>query len=156
MVKTVLTSLHSYWDSLFILPKGIIARIKAICRNFLWDSSADYRKAPLVGWNSVCRSKEEGGLGIKCQEIRNQAMVGRLVNWVAERRDSIWVKWVQANYIKGEDWMTYTPSPNSSWVWRRICSVKERLAPSFSTGHWSASPAGYTPAGAYDWMRGRV
>ncbi|KAL9227684.1 hypothetical protein vseg_003343 [Gypsophila vaccaria] len=66
MVKAVLSSLHSYWASTFILPKGVLERIETICRNFLWDSSADYRRVPLVAWSKVCKPKEEGGLGIKC------------------------------------------------------------------------------------------
>ncbi|KAL9244375.1 hypothetical protein vseg_018156 [Gypsophila vaccaria] len=48
ILKSVLTTLHSYWASLFVLPKGVIAKIEAVCRNFLWDNSADYRRAPLV------------------------------------------------------------------------------------------------------------
>ncbi|XP_074292731.1 uncharacterized protein LOC141619611 [Silene latifolia] len=82
LVKAVLSSM-------FVLPKGIIAKIEAVCRNFLWDNSTDYRRVPLVAWTTVCKPKEEGGLGIKDQELCNQAMVGRLVNWVAEKRNSI-------------------------------------------------------------------
>ncbi|XP_074298597.1 uncharacterized protein LOC141629507 [Silene latifolia] len=60
-------------------------------------------------------------------------MVGRLVAWVAEKKDSIWVHWVHHNHLKGKDWMAYTPSTNSSW--------------------WVIQPAGYTPAGCYKWLR---
>ncbi|XP_074290219.1 uncharacterized protein LOC141616949 [Silene latifolia] len=100
---------------MFILPKGIIKRIEAVCRNFLWDNSADYRRIPLVGWDTICRPKDEGGLGLKDQETWNKAMVGRLVDWIAVHRDSIWVHWVQHNYLKGQEWMDYKPSTNSSW-----------------------------------------
>ncbi|XP_074303189.1 uncharacterized protein LOC141637599 [Silene latifolia] len=112
IVRSVLNSLHSYWASMFIIPKGIINRIEAVCRNLLWDNSADYRRTPLVGWDTVGRPKEKVGLGLKDQEIWNKAMVGRLVNWVAENRDSIWVKRVHQNYLKGQDWKDYKPSAN--------------------------------------------
>ncbi|XP_074278599.1 uncharacterized protein LOC141602191 [Silene latifolia] len=154
IVKSVLNSLHSYWASMFVLPKGIIKRIEAVCRNFLWDNSADYRRAPLVGWDTICRPKEEGGLGIKDQEFWNKAMVGRLVDWVATQRDSIWVNWVQSNYLKGQAWKEYKPSSNSSWVWRRICKVKEEMRNGYVNGEWSVQPGGYSPAGCYDWFRG--
>ncbi|XP_074300183.1 uncharacterized protein LOC141631406 [Silene latifolia] len=154
IVKSVLNSLHSYWASMFVLPKGIIKRIEAVCRNFLWDNSADYRRAPLVGWDTICRPKDEGGLGIKDQESWNKAMVGRLVDWVATQRDSIWVNWVQSNYLKGQEWMEYKPSSNSSWVWRRICKVKEEMRNGYVNGEWSVQPGGYSPAGCYDWFRG--
>ncbi|XP_074305538.1 uncharacterized protein LOC141640755 [Silene latifolia] len=70
----------------------------------------DYRRIPLVGWDTICRPKDEGGLGLKDQESWNKAMVGRLVDWVATQRDSIWVHWVQSNYLKGQEWMEYKPS----------------------------------------------
>ncbi|XP_074300088.1 uncharacterized protein LOC141631298 [Silene latifolia] len=65
---------------------------------------------------SVLRTKDEGGLGIKDREIWNKAMVGRLVDWIAVNRDSIWVQWIHNNYLKGQDWMAYKPSMNSSWA----------------------------------------
>ncbi|XP_074298436.1 uncharacterized protein LOC141629314 [Silene latifolia] len=81
-------------------------------------------------------------------------MVGRLVDWVATQRDSIWVNWVQSNYLKGQEWMEYKPSSNSSWVWRRICKVKEEMRNGYVNGEWSVQPGGYSPAGCYDWFRG--
>ncbi|XP_074283636.1 uncharacterized protein LOC141608172 [Silene latifolia] len=154
IVKSVLNSLHSYWASMFVIPKGIIKNIEAVCRNFLWDNSADYRRTPLVGWDTICRPKDEGGLGLKDQESWNKAMVGRLVDWVSTQRDSIWVHWVQNNYLKGQEWMEYKPSSNSSWVWRRICKVKEEMRTGYVNGQWNVQPGGFTPAGCYAWFRG--
>ncbi|KAL9230930.1 hypothetical protein vseg_006218 [Gypsophila vaccaria] len=154
LIKSVLTSLHSYCASLFVLPKGIVNRVEAICRNFLWDNSMDYMRAPLVAWNKICRPKEEGGLGIKDQKLSNLAMIGRLVHWVTEHKDSLWVKWVNVNHIKDQEWMDYTPSCNSSWVWRKICGVKQVLATGYSEGSLVVQQQGYTPAGWYDWLSG--
>ncbi|XP_074282981.1 uncharacterized protein LOC141607524 [Silene latifolia] len=154
IVKSVLNSLHSYWASMFVIPKGIIKSIEAVCRNFLWDNSADYRRTPLVGWDTIFRPKDEGGLGLKDQESWNKAMVGRLVDWVSTQRDSIWVHWVQSNYLKGQEWMEYKPSTNSSWVWRRICKVKDEMRTGYVNGQWNVQPGGFTPAGCYAWFRG--
>ncbi|XP_074289530.1 uncharacterized protein LOC141614686 [Silene latifolia] len=100
---------------MFVFPKGIISRIEATCRNFLWDKSADYRRVPLVAWDKVSYSKEEGGLGLKDQETMNKSMIGRLVHWIMEEKDSIWVQWVKKNYLKGKDWLEYKPTASSSW-----------------------------------------
>ncbi|XP_074282785.1 uncharacterized protein LOC141607328 [Silene latifolia] len=154
LVQHVLNSLHSYWASLFVLPKGIIQRIEATCRNFLWDGSAEYRRSPLVAWDTICRPKQEGGLGLKNQELWNIAMVGRLVDWIATKKDSLWVQWVNANYLKGSSWQEYTATSNSSWVWRRICRVKQVIANGYSQGVWQVQRTGYTPAGCYEWLRG--
>ncbi|XP_074293135.1 uncharacterized protein LOC141620067 [Silene latifolia] len=81
-------------------------------------------------------------------------MVGRLVDWVSTQRDSIWVHWVQSNYLKGQEWMEYKPSTNSSWVWRRICKVKDEMRAGYVNGQWNVQPGGFTPAGCYAWLRG--
>ncbi|KAL9246169.1 hypothetical protein vseg_019738 [Gypsophila vaccaria] len=153
MVKAVLTSLHSYWASTFILPKGVLERIEAIYRNFLWDSSADYRRVPLVAWSKVCKPKKEGGLGIKCQETGNQALIERLAYWILEGRESLWVKWIQCNFLRSNNWINYTAPASSIWVWKKICAVKDKLVPSFTSDHWTNQPDRYTPAGAYEWLR---
>ncbi|XP_074277763.1 uncharacterized protein LOC141601387 [Silene latifolia] len=153
LVKAVLSSLHSYWALIFIIPKGIISRIEATCRNFPWDSSTDYMRVPMVAWEKICRPKEEGGLGLKDQGIMNKAMIGRLVHWITVKKDSIWVKWVQKNYLKGRDWLDYTPSTSSSWVWRRICKVKEEMLPGYTTGKWNAKSE-YSPSDCYEWLKG--
>ncbi|XP_074265980.1 uncharacterized protein LOC141588437 [Silene latifolia] len=154
LVKVVLSSLHSYWASMFIIPKGVISRIEATCMNFLWDNSADYRRVPLVAWDKLCSLKQEGGLGLKDQEAMNKAMIGRLVHWIIEEKDSIWVQWVKKNYLKGKDWLEYKPTPKSTWVWRRICKVKEEMLPGYTTSTWTAQST-YSPAACYKWLKGR-
>ncbi|KAL9226247.1 hypothetical protein vseg_002079 [Gypsophila vaccaria] len=150
LINAVLTSLHSYWATLFVLPKGILDRVETVCRNFLWDNNAEYRRVPLVAWNTICRPKEEGGLGIKNQRLCNMAMIGRLVHWVYEQKNSLWVKWVNGNYLKGQNWLDYMPGSQTSWVWRRICGVKQILLPGYSNGAWAQ---GYSPTEAYHWLR---
>ncbi|XP_074313956.1 uncharacterized protein LOC141649156 [Silene latifolia] len=65
MVQAVLTSLYTYWTSIFLIPKGVLRKIDSICRNYLWDGSCIYVRTPLVNWDQVCSPKKEGGLGLK-------------------------------------------------------------------------------------------
>ncbi|XP_074315079.1 uncharacterized protein LOC141651259 [Silene latifolia] len=71
-------------------------------------------------------------------------MVGRLVDWIAEKRDSIWVHWVSQNYLKGQNWLDYQPSAGSSWVWRRICRVKQKISTGYVDGKWAIQDQGFT------------
>ncbi|XP_074313817.1 uncharacterized protein LOC141649012 [Silene latifolia] len=50
--------------------------------------------------------------------------------------------------------MEYQPSNNSSWVWRRICRVKQIIAAGYVDGVWDVQHTGYTPAGCYEWLKG--
>ncbi|XP_074298606.1 uncharacterized protein LOC141629519 [Silene latifolia] len=154
LVKAVLTTLHSYWASLFVLPKGIIAKVEAVCRNFLWDNCADYHRVPLMAWETVCKPKAKGGLGIKNLEMMNKALIGKLVNWIAEDKDIIWVKWVKHNHLKGVNWWQYQPGANTSWVWRRVCRVKQDLVAAYTNGAWDIQGVGFTTASCYQWLMG--
>ncbi|XP_021718631.1 uncharacterized protein LOC110686347 [Chenopodium quinoa] len=57
LANVVLMSLHTYWATLFIVPKMILEGVMAICRNFIWDGKAIYSRAPPIAWDIVCRPK---------------------------------------------------------------------------------------------------
>ncbi|XP_074283047.1 uncharacterized protein LOC141607595 [Silene latifolia] len=58
--NSVLNTLHNYWSSIFLIPKMVIYKIVAVCRNYLWDGGTEYQRAPLVAWDQVCCSKKLG------------------------------------------------------------------------------------------------
>ncbi|XP_074298687.1 uncharacterized protein LOC141629610 [Silene latifolia] len=98
-INSVLNTLHNYWASIFLIPKCAIHQIEAICRNFLWDNSTEYNRAPLVAWNDICHvrtpaptchTKKEGGLGIKNAGMWNVASVGKLVHWLYTKADRLY------------------------------------------------------------------
>ncbi|KAL0294405.1 UNVERIFIED_CONTAM: hypothetical protein Sangu_3219200 [Sesamum angustifolium] len=64
LIKSVLTTLHTYWASAFILPKGVLKTLEKKMRQFLWQGSAGSRNAK-VAWAWITKPKEEGGLGIR-------------------------------------------------------------------------------------------
>ncbi|XP_074313823.1 uncharacterized protein LOC141649019 [Silene latifolia] len=82
LVNSVLTALYSYWVNIFVIPKGVLNKVNVICRNYLWDGSADYIRVPLVSWEKVCSPKHEGGLGIRDSLAWNYATIGKLVWWI--------------------------------------------------------------------------
>ncbi|XP_074306378.1 uncharacterized protein LOC141641622 [Silene latifolia] len=122
--------------------------------NFLWTGDAEYHRVPLVAWQKVCCSKKEGGLGVKDARVWNIATVGKLVNWIYTKAYRLWVLWIDHVYMKGADWNSYQPPPDSNWNWRNICKVRTMLAAGFQGTQWLASPTGYTVASGYQWMQG--
>lgn len=49
---------------------------------------------------------------------------------VADKQDSLWVKWVNNVHIKDQNWLTYIIETSCSWYWKQICKMKE-LAKAF-------------------------
>lgn len=153
LVNSVLLNLHSYWASIFVLPKKVIDGVTAVCRNYLWDGRAISSKTPLIAWDFVCRDKKMGGLGYKESHTWNYALLGKYIWSVATKADNLWVKWIDHVYLKGRDWKQYVPSSNVSWYWRQLTQIKDKFRSGFSGDKWQFGKNGYSASSGYQWLR---
>ena len=79
LVNSVLSTLHSYFMSIYKLPKWVIKRIDMLWRAFLWKGSNRVNGFNcLVNWDSVYKFKEQGGLGVNDLAQMNHAL---LIEW---------------------------------------------------------------------------
>ncbi|KAF8402130.1 hypothetical protein HHK36_013082 [Tetracentron sinense] len=65
LIQSVLNSFHHYWCSVFCLPQAIIGAIEKLFAKFIWAGPEMQRATYKVAWESICRPKVEGGLGIR-------------------------------------------------------------------------------------------
>ena len=70
LINSVLTSLPMFMLSFLEIPKGVLKRLDFYRSHFFWQSDQHKRKYRLTKWNIVCRSKDQGGLGIEVLEIK--------------------------------------------------------------------------------------
>ncbi|KAL0293830.1 UNVERIFIED_CONTAM: hypothetical protein Sradi_6917800 [Sesamum radiatum] len=97
-------------------------------RDFLWKGSSG-RGYAKVAWVNVCKSKEEGGLGIRSILHMNQALMLKHV-WRVLQEDprSIWVAWVlRYRLSKHTIWTQNTSS--ATWCWKKLIKVSRLLQP---------------------------
>ncbi|XP_074289139.1 uncharacterized protein LOC141614280 [Silene latifolia] len=153
LVNSVLTSLYTYWMSIFVIPKGVLHRLNSIYRNYLWDGSVDHLRVPPVSWAKICSPKKEGGLGLRDSFVWNVAVMGKLVWWIFFNPDKLWVKWISGIYLKGRTWTAYVPSGDVSWGWRTTCRVRDKLSSGYSQGQWLLGIKGYTMQSGYEMLR---
>ena len=64
LIKSSMSSLPLYYMSLFPVPQGVIKKITAIQRQFLWSGSLDKNSMSLVKWETIQLPKNLGGLSI--------------------------------------------------------------------------------------------
>ncbi|VFQ99819.1 unnamed protein product [Cuscuta campestris] len=66
-------------------------------RNFLWSSSPEYKRFPLIKWEEVCRSKYEGGLGLK--NLQNRDLKNKSI-WTFESKHDDCYYWKKMMLIR--------------------------------------------------------
>ncbi|GJZ40961.1 putative reverse transcriptase domain, reverse transcriptase zinc-binding domain protein [Tanacetum coccineum] len=124
LVISVLSSMHIYWASVFILPMGIINHIEQLMSGFLWCQGDMKRGKAKVSWEDVCLPKQEGGLGIRRLENFNVALMSTHVWKIVTRKDSLWVKWIHAYKLKKRSFLDVKMASNVSWGWRKLLQIR--------------------------------
>jgi hypothetical protein len=103
LLKSVLTSLPIYQNSIMLAPKSIINKIDTLLRIFLWEGGRQTeRKLHLVSWEKLKKTILEGGLQIRDVATQNLAM-GEKILWSLVSSKSSWSKEVLwKKYFQGK------------------------------------------------------
>ncbi|KAL0294623.1 UNVERIFIED_CONTAM: hypothetical protein Sangu_3214200 [Sesamum angustifolium] len=122
LIKSVLSTLHMHWASVFILPKGVLKLLERKMRTFLWQGPSGGRQAK-VAWDQICKPKAEGGLGLRSLIIMNQALILKQL-WRVLQNDgsSIWVDWIQRYRLRHSTLWTFNCT-TGSWCWKKMLKL---------------------------------
>ena len=77
LIKSVLSSIPTYFLSLFPLPASVANRLEALQRSFLWGSFGSDFKFHLVRWGIVKQLISLGGLGVRDLRLFNEVLFGK-------------------------------------------------------------------------------
>ncbi|KAL9810210.1 putative reverse transcriptase zinc-binding domain-containing protein [Arabidopsis thaliana] len=111
-------------ESSLVLPKGFYKKIDNLCSAFLWKNTTSSARGARVAWKDICKTKEEGGLGIR--SLEEFATVFRLKQvWhLFTRRGSLWVMWLDHNIFGRRNYWLMDSTPRLSWNIRKMLEVK--------------------------------
>ena len=138
LIKSVLSSIPTYFLSLFPLPSSVANKLEAIERNFLWGSFGSDFKFHLVRWNTVKQPMYLGGLGIRHLRLLNETLLGKWLWRFMNEKGNLWRKVVTVKY--GNDGFRWLPSIVKGYcgynLWRYISKGWGRFFPhsSFEVG----------------------
>ncbi|XP_075091651.1 uncharacterized protein LOC142171846 [Nicotiana tabacum] len=156
VITAVLFSIYSFWGAVFILPQSVLKEVDKRCRDYLWGTSEDKRRVPLVSWEKICCPKKNGGLNIKGCSSWNKASVGKLLWQLTHSKNSLCVKWVHDIYIKNDPnvW-SHTVPQDFSWYWKKLNSLKEKMQEWYVQGKYILTPKGdYSITSSYNALLG--
>ena len=102
LVNSVLGSLPIYYMSSILLPKTVREILDAKRRAFLWTGEEKcHGSSCLVAWEDVCKTKEQGGLGVKNLENMNHCLLLKFVHRMHDTSTPPWKQWLHSH--GGED-----------------------------------------------------
>nr|XP_043639204.1 uncharacterized protein LOC122610272 [Erigeron canadensis] len=104
LVQSVLSSMHVYWSTMFMLPSRIIQEIEHLLRGFLWSQGKLKRGQAKVAWDVVCLPKSKGGLGIRRLESFNVALLSVHIWNLFTHKESLWLSSSVSGLVTGNDW----------------------------------------------------
>lgn len=144
LVHSVLSSMQIYWASVFILPASILNDLERLIRGFLWCHGEFKRGKAKVKWTDVCIPKQQGGLGLKSLQTWNSTLIVKHLWNIVSNKESLWVKWVNTERLKGRNFWDYPVYKDTCCGWRKIVKSKvitrehivSRLGDGASTSIW--------------------
>ena len=130
LLKSTLSSLSTYYLSLFTVPKAVTIRLERIQRNFLWRTSEECFKYPLVAWEKVYLPCELGSLGIWKLVSFNHALLGKQLWRYVHETIHLWWKVIAMKYGEGKGgWSTRVcRRAHGCSLWQSISEGRESFS----------------------------
>lgn len=119
LTKVVLSSIPIHSMSTIALPKATLDGLDRISRSFLWGSTNEKKRQHLISWKRVCRTKQEGGLGIRSARMMNKALLAKVAWRLLNDKEGMWAKVLQSKYkikeIRDPSWTVVKGTWSSTW-----------------------------------------
>jgi hypothetical protein len=123
LIKTSLSSTTIYHMSVFLLPKTTIHKMDKIMRRFFWQGGRLKRKYQMVKWDTVCKVKKNGGMGLKNLRKMNVSLLCKW-RWLLESGEGIWQEIVNLKYVKNYPICDIPRKLNDSPLWKDLMKVR--------------------------------
>ncbi|XP_028066585.1 uncharacterized protein LOC114269469 [Camellia sinensis] len=124
LVKAVTSSMPNHLMQTMEIPRRVCDQIDKLNRNFLWDNTEDRKKVHLVNWQQVCKSKRNGGLGIRQARVQNLALISKLGWKLTINSDELWCKILKAKYLKHHQSLTSPPKEEHHTLGKALSGMR--------------------------------
>ncbi|KAL6203064.1 hypothetical protein ACLB2K_026768 [Fragaria x ananassa] len=120
LIKAVAMAVPAYPMSIFLLPVTLCKALNSDISYFWWGFSDSKDKLHWKAWDSLCRSKLEGGIGFKDHHTYNKALLTKHCWKLINRPNSLWGKVMKARYFPNSNFLNAKKGSQPSWVWNNL------------------------------------
>lgn len=120
LIKTVAQAIPNYIMSCFKIPVGNCLKMELLLSNFWWAEGDDKKKIHWVVWETLCKSKKDGGLGFRQFESLNDALLGKQCwRWIKNEQSMV-SKTLKARYYPNRNLFSAKLGFQPSFTWKNI------------------------------------
>ncbi|CAN1766326.1 Putative ribonuclease H protein At1g65750 [Linum perenne] len=124
LASSVLNSIPSFVMQTAFLPVYLCDQIDRKIRNFIWGSTEGTRKIHNVNWQTVCKPKCLGGLGLRSARDLNRAFLMKIVWGLLSKPTDLWAQVLLTKYmIRTDEGWRHKRQSGFSAAWRGMLSV---------------------------------
>jgi hypothetical protein len=109
------------------MPTKVWREVVKIQHNFFWGGLSNRGRMCWVKWSDICKTKKDGGLGIKDHRLMNYSLLAKWRWKLLVEDDDLWKKVVVAKYrvsiMSNARLNVESLPPGASVWWRDICRV---------------------------------
>jgi hypothetical protein len=123
LLQAVNASIPIYAMQTAKLPISTCDSLDKLNRDFLWGDSDGKKKIHLVKWDTVCKPKAAGGLGIKKTMTMNRAMLAKTGWRILQQDEGLWCSIFKLKYLNSNSLLnpSYQKPALCSSTWSSIC-----------------------------------
>ncbi|GJR69495.1 RNA-directed DNA polymerase, eukaryota, reverse transcriptase zinc-binding domain protein [Tanacetum coccineum] len=138
LIAFILSTMHQYWASVYILPLTVMNKLEKTFQKFLWKPRGSVKGKARVAWKFVCRPKEQGamedGNGLMNEVIGTLLLINLqslLYPWKKDKAQWLCEGNKVMDYNTKAAWLTMRDNlPKVDWckvVWYSQCSPKQAV-----------------------------
>ncbi|WVZ75250.1 hypothetical protein U9M48_023324 [Paspalum notatum var. saurae] len=120
LIKAVAQAIPTYAMTCFDITKGVCEQISSMICKYWWSNQDKDRKMHWISWDTLTKSKNQGGLGFRDIHIFNLAMLAKQGWRLLHSPDSFCGRILKAKYFPKCSVLEAKPRGGISYTWRSI------------------------------------
>lgn len=120
LIKAVDQATSTFTMSVFKIPSSMGDELQSLISRFWWSGSIDEQKIQWVRWEKLCRSKAEGGMGLRDLSAFHKALLAKQGWRIVNCPNSLMARILKAKYFPSADFLNAGVGHNASFTWQKF------------------------------------
>ncbi|KAM1498581.1 hypothetical protein ACFX10_021399 [Malus domestica] len=131
--EAVAQAVPAYPMNLFKFPKTFCNDLDALISKFWWGQNDGENRIHWVSKEQMGKSKEEGGLGLRCFTEFNNALLAKQCWRLLSEPNSLWASVIKGRYFPNCSFFDAKRGGRASWAWSSLLVGREIIR---GGAHW--------------------